>query len=117
MELSILDPIRPPSLSINSSNSNGGGSNSSLVVTPTISHTDLPYTVGNTARRDDGALLYREILERRDTSEFLTQHTQQRRQQWESNYKEAAIFLEVTKVKHSAWLKKCRNFYLALKKM
>lgn len=64
------------------------------MITPTRSNTDLPNTVGNTARRDNGTLMYSEVQHDRPV-EFEQHHTQQRKQWWESNYKEAAIFLEV----------------------
>ena len=97
MELILFkDSSRPSSLSLaqngtSTSSAQNGGLNSNTI-TPTRSTTDLPNTVGNTARRDNGALLYEEIRHRRPSSEC--QYSQQRRQQWESNYKEAAIFLE-----------------------
>ena len=97
MELILFkDSSRPSSLSLDQNgtsnfSSQNGGINSNTI-TPTRSTTDLPNTVGNTARRDNGALLYEEIRHRRPSSEC--QYSQQRRQQWESNYKEAAIFLE-----------------------
>merc|ERR1711988_1654828 len=62
-------------------------------LTPTQSSTDLPNTVGNTARRDNGELLYEEIHYQRRFSEEV-QNRHQRIQQWDSNYKEAAIFLD-----------------------
>ena len=52
-------------------------------LTPTQSSTDLPNTVGNTARRDNGELLYEEIHQRRFSEEV--QYSQQRIQQWDSN--------------------------------
>ena len=97
MELILFkDSSRPSSLSLaqngTSTTSAQNGEINSNTITPTRSTTDLPNTVGNTARRDNGALLYEEIRHRRPSSEC--QYSQQRRQQWESNYKEAAIFLE-----------------------
>ena len=101
MELALFsDTLRPNSVTIDQNGSSTGSS--SMTVTPTRSTTDLPNRVGNTARREDGELLYNEIVEengcpRRRPSEFQQQHSQQRKQWWESNYKEAAIFLEVVK--------------------
>ena len=68
-----------------------------LVITPTRSTTDMPNTVGNTARRDNGSLLYPEPEEHPVESQAYQQHpySQQRLCWWESNYKEASIFLEV----------------------
>ena len=81
------DSSRPSSLEIRNHTrvTNNG-------LTPTQSSTDLPNTVGNTARRDNGELLYEEIHQRRFSEEV--QYSQQRIQQWDSNYKEAAIFLD-----------------------
>jgi len=95
-QLQMQNSSRPSSLSLaqnetSTTSAQNGGINSNTI-TPTRSTTDLPNTVGNTARRDNGALLYEEIRHRRPSSEC--QYSQQRRQQWESNYKEAAIFLE-----------------------
>ena len=64
----------------------------SLVVggnmTPTRSTTDLPYQVGNIMRPENEAGVERELHENGQTPIYL------RQQQWENNYKEAAIFLE-----------------------
>ena len=102
------DPVRPSALRLdgnapaasNSSASTAAASEagSSPMITPTRSSgTDLPNTVGNTSRRDNGALMYREVQENQEQSpeDFQQHHLQQRRQWWDSNYKEAAIFLEV----------------------
>ena len=64
----------------------------SLVVggtmTPTRSTTDLPYQVGNIMRPENERGVERELTENGQTPIYL------RQQQWENNYKEAAIFLE-----------------------
>lgn len=77
--ITFSDPVRPPT-------ENASSTNSSPMITPTRSNTDLPNTVGNTARRDDGNLVYIQA------EEHQPQH--QRSQWWESNYKEASIFLD-----------------------
>ena len=102
MELALFkifsDPVRPNTVSLDHNGSSEGSSSSSMT-TPTRSTTDLPNRVGNTARREDGELMYNEIVEsqqqHRRPSEFQQHQSQQRKQWWESNYKEAAIFLEV----------------------
>ena len=66
-----------------------------LAITPTRSSTDLPNTVGNTARRDNGSLLYSEEHPVESQAYQQNPYSQQRLCWWESNYKEAAIFLEV----------------------
>ena len=64
MELVLFaDPSRPSSLD-DSQNGSSDASNGSRIITPTRSTTDLPNTVGNTARRDNGALLYEEVHNR-----------------------------------------------------
>ncbi len=102
MELVLFaDTLRPNSVTIDQNGSSSGSSTSSMSVTPTRSTTDLPNRVGNTARREDGELLYNGVVEEnasspRPPSSICQQnHVQQRKQWWESNYKEAAIFLEV----------------------
>ena len=57
-------------------------------MTPTRSTTDLPSQVGNIMRPENEAGTERELHENGQTPIYL------RQQQWESNYKEAAIFLE-----------------------
>ena len=57
-------------------------------VTPTRSTTDLPNQVGNIMRPENEAGIERELTENGQTPIYL------RQQQWENNYKEAAIFLE-----------------------
>ena len=73
MELFVLvDPVRPSTLDTETAEVHSEAL--PRLITPTRSNTDLPNTVGNITRRDDGALI-RQIW-------------------WEANYKEAAIFLE-----------------------
>ena len=102
MELVLFaDTLRPNSVTIDQNGSSTGSSTSSMTVTPTRSTTDLPNRVGNTARREDGEILFNEVVEengcsrRPSVSGFRQNNSQQRKQWWESNYKEAAIFLEV----------------------
>ena len=66
-----------------------------LAITPARSSTDLPNTVGNTARRDNGSLLYSEEHPVESQAYQQNPYSQQRLCWWESNYKEASIFLEV----------------------
>lgn len=73
-------PRPSPSIS-----SNMGVASAQIGSTPTRSTTDLPNMVGNTARRNDGALL---LLDNA-TPTFVGRNAQ-----WSSNYKEASIFLE-----------------------
>ena len=91
-----------------------------LVITPTRSTTDMPNTVGNTARRDNGSLLYPEPEEHPVESQAYQQHpySQQRLCWWESNYKEASIFLEVMAAFDKYRSKNCDMFFLfALEKL
>ena len=65
-----IDPSRPSSLEITENCQNDSTNttpNGSAIITPTRSTTDLPNTVGNTARRDNGVLLYEEIHHRRSS--------------------------------------------------
>jgi len=100
--LQMQNPVRPSTVNFESNGATSGlevgtsGSGSSPVITPTRSTTDMPNTVGNTARRDNGSLLYPEPEEHPVESQAYQQnpYSQQRLCWWESNYKEASIFLE-----------------------
>lgn len=100
--LQVQNPVRPSTVNFESNGATSvlevgtSGSGSSPVITPTRSTTDMPNTVGNTARRDNGSLLYPEPEEHPVESQAYQQHpySQQRLCWWESNYKEASIFLE-----------------------
>ena len=79
---SFLQLSTPPNIIASSS------SLSPSAMTPTRSSTDLPYQVGNIMRPENEAGIERELHENGQTPLYL------RQQQWENNYKEAAIFLE-----------------------
>merc|ERR1712223_143905 len=97
--LQMQNPVRPSNFESNGASTSAvdvttSGSGSSPAITPTRSSTDLPNTVGNTARRDNRSLLYSEEHPVESQAYQQNPYSQQRVCWWESNYKEAAIFLE-----------------------